>query len=149
MIEPEKSSLVPGESQNANTSTLKGVQKLWESVRFFKLMEFDSPDAPGSGINMNVEFVLLLDKLREKCGFPLQINSAYRTPDHNRKVGGVSESAHIKGCACDLRISSSLERYLIVQAAMALGFTRIGVGKTFIHVDMDFDLPQRVLWVYD
>ena len=33
---------------------------------------------------------------------PLKINSGYRTPEHNAKVGGVPNSQHIHGKALDI-----------------------------------------------
>ena len=40
----------------------------WKDVKYFKPEEFDSPDAPGSGSHMDMNFVLKLDKLREILG---------------------------------------------------------------------------------
>ena len=31
---------------------------------------------------------------------------------------------------------------------MAVGFNRIGIAGTFIHVDLDFDKSQNVIWTY-
>jgi hypothetical protein len=33
-------------------------------------------------------------------------------------------------------------------AALKAGFTRIGIGKTFVHMDRDPFLPQPRLWLY-
>ena len=30
----------------------------------------------------------------------------------------------------------------------AVGFTRIGIANSFIHVDLDFDKSQNVIWTY-
>ena len=49
-------------------------------MKHFKLEEFDSPDMPGSGQNMDVEFLEKLDMLRGACGFPFKINSGYYRP---------------------------------------------------------------------
>lgn len=124
-------------------------EKLWEQIKHFKHSEFDSPDLADSGINMNIEFIKMIDQLREICGFPFKINSGYRTEEYNKIVGGVDSSAHEKGVACDISVSNGREKYDIIRAAIELGFTRIGIGKTFVHLDMDFDLPQRVIWTYD
>jgi len=124
-------------------------EKRWSEIKHFSSGEFDSPDEPGSGIKMNLEFVKLIDNIRAECGFPLHINSGYRTEAHNAKVGGKSESAHTRGLACDILIANSAERYKLIKAAIRQGITRIGVGKTFLHLDIDYTLPQNVCWLYE
>src|SRR5689334_353729 len=75
-----------GRSRRTSPRTgARPVKKTWGDVKHFRKEEFDSPDAPGSGIHMDLEFVLLLDALRERLGVPLNINSGYRTTEHNRK----------------------------------------------------------------
>lgn len=115
---------------------------------YFDLSEFDSPDAPGSGLNMNKSFVFHLDLLRAECGFPLFVVSGYRTPEHNKEVGGTPNSSHLKGLAADLKTSSSKQRYKLLGAAIKLGFRRIGINKNTIHLDVDPDKAQGVIWTY-
>ena len=124
--------------------------KLWEGIKHFSAAEFDSPDVPGSGDLMNIEFVKLLDQLRDRVGFPLHITSGYRTPAHNATLGkAVDGSAHTQGVACDIAISTSGERFAVVFWALEIGIKRVGMARTFVHLDMDFGKPQRVLWLYD
>lgn len=92
--------------------------------------------------------VLLLDKAREIAGVPFVINSGYRTSQYNKEVGGVENSAHTLGLAVDLRCRNSTERFKIVKALMEAGFTRIGIGDTFVHCDLDKSKPQEVIWLY-
>lgn len=120
----------------------------WCDIRYFKPSEFDSPDEPGSGAHMNIEFVAKLDEIRFRVGHPLKINSGYRTPEHNMKIGGSKRSAHLCGCAADLSVTDSVTRMRIIDEALALGIRRIGVGPTFIHLDNDLELAQCVMWVY-
>ena len=44
-----------------------------------------------------------LEVLRNKVGHPIVINSGYRSPQLNRKVGGAPTSNHLTGCAADIR----------------------------------------------
>ena len=123
-------------------------QKLasWAVIRHFTPDEFDSPDETGSGINMNLEFVKLLDQGRDKTGFPWHINSGYRTEKHNKEVGGVGPE-HCDGMAADIGANSQ-EKFKIVQWAMSVGIKRIGIAKNYVHLGFSFNLPQEVIWTY-
>ena len=46
-----------------------------------------------------------LEVLRERAGGPIRINSGYRSPQLNRKIGGVKNSNHLTGCAVDIRVT--------------------------------------------
>ena len=98
--------------------------------------------------NMDVDFLAKLDKAREYADLPFIINSAYRSPEHNAKVGGKPGSSHIKGLAVDISAKDSRTRFLILDALFAVGFTRIGIADSFIHVDSDIDKSQNVIWTY-
>ena len=114
----------------------------------FALSEFDSPDLKGSGVNMDSTFLSMLDDARNIANVPFKINSGYRTEKHNKKVGGSENSSHLKGLAVDIHCSESRNRSIIIKALLTVGFSRIGIAKTFIHVDLDFDKSQNVIWVY-
>ena len=117
-------------------------------MKYFKLSEFDSPDLPGSGTEMNEEFLHMLDAARKIYGKPMRVNSGYRTGSHNKKVGGVSSSSHLKGLAADISCKSSNDRFNMIQAFLKAGFKRIGVAGSFIHVDNDKNKSQNVMWTY-
>ena len=117
-------------------------------MKYFTIDEFDSPDAPGSGVNMHQELLELLDEMRAIYGKPIVITSGYRTPEHNAKVGGVDTSSHLKGLAVDIAIKNNTERYEIIRIAMLLGIKRIGTGSGFVHIDIDNSKPQNVNWLY-
>lgn len=125
-------------------------ERMKSPFRYFTWSEFDSPDAPGSGERfMNPDFIRRLDRIRAAVGFPLLITSGYRTAAHNARVGGRANSAHLRGHAADIRALTDGQKRAIAQAAIAEGITRIGWGRTFIHLDVDPTLPQRVVWGYD
>jgi len=117
-------------------------------LKYFTISEFDSPDEKGSGEKMDLLFLLMLDKCRDIAGIPFYISSGYRTEKHNKKIKGVKDSAHTKGLAVDISAVSSTERYTIINAAIKVGFKRIGIGKTFIHLDTDLSKTQEVMWDY-
>ena len=71
-------------------------------MKYFEYEEFDSPDVQGSGQLLDPKLLEMIDEVREIYGKPIRINSGYRTEAHNRKVGGVDSSSHIKGLAIDV-----------------------------------------------
>jgi len=117
-------------------------------MKNFKIEEFDSPDLIGSGELMDKDFLFMLDKARDLANTSFVVTSGYRTESHNSKVGGVSNSSHRKGLACDIACSDSRKRSNIITALLEVGFTRIGIASSFIHVDNDLDKSQDVIWTY-
>ena len=97
--------------------------------------------------NMKKDFLFVLDEAREFAGIPFIINSAYRSPNHPLSVKNPS-SSHIKGLAVDIKATDNETRFKIVEALISVGFTRIGIADTFIHVDLDFDKRQNIIWTY-
>jgi len=97
--------------------------------------------------NMNKDFLFVLDEAREFAGIPFVINSAYRSPEHPLSIKNPS-SSHIKGLAVDIKATDSITRFKIVKALIEVGFTRIGIADTFIHVDLDLDKTQNIIWTY-
>ncbi len=116
------------------------------------LSVFDSPDIPGSGNCMDASFIRMLQRLERITKLPIfkMINSGARSDYWNRKVGGVPNSSHkIPKCqAADIKAPTIAIRNKIVVAAKLVGFKRIGVGKTFVHLDNDTTKTQYVAWGY-
>lgn len=112
----------------------------------FDITEFDSPDAPGSGNLMQVEFLKKLDEARKLAGIPFRVNSGYRTAAHNAAIGGVKDSAHTRGWAADISAPSKEQKIAVVRAARAAGFNRFGIYDTFIHLDCDPAKTPDVAW---
>ena len=97
--------------------------------------------------NMNADFLNKLDEAREYAGIPFVINSAYRSPTHPLSIKNPT-SSHIKGLAVDIRCNTSRNRFIILDALIAVGFNRIGIADTFIHVDLDLSKSDNVIWTY-
>ena len=57
-----------------------------------------------------------LETLRERAGVPIIINSGYRSPQLNKRIGGVPTSNHLTGCAVDIRVENmeQLIRYAAI-----------------------------------
>jgi len=100
-------------------------------------------------VGLKPDFVKLLDTLRGNCGFPFKINSGLRTKTENDALkDSVSDSSHLSGNAADIAITDSAKRFKIVSEALKLGINRIGVGETYIHLDIDTTKPANVIWHY-
>ena len=115
---------------------------------YFEYSEFDSPDQKGSYKHMDVEFLNKLAQARKIAAVGFKITSGYRSPEHNEKVGGVPNSSHTLGHACDIYAPTSRQKYIIINALLQAGFDRIGVAKNFIHVDDDPSKNEDVIWTY-
>ena len=110
----------------------------------FETKEFDCKCDYECGLgygDMNQDFVKRLDAARSIAGTPFSINSAVRCKRHNEKVGGSEVSSHLTGLAVDLRCLNSSDRFVIVNALIAVGIDRIGIGENFIHCDCD---PNKI-----
>ena len=115
-------------------------------MKYFKISEFDSKDEPGSGSKMQPSTLAMIDAARGFAGIPFTVNSGYRSPNHNASVGGSKTSSHMGGWAVDIAVNSNTKA-IIISACKRAGFVRMGVGKTFVHVDNDPTKPAAN-WVY-
>ena len=116
------------------------------TLKHFRLEEFACPCCGMAQMDGN--FLLMIDQAREIAGVPFTITSGYRCEKHNRAVGGVASSSHLTGKAADISTAGSGDRFAIVDAAMGVGFNRMGMRKDFIHVDNDCSKAQCKLWLY-
>lgn len=121
--------------------------KLIKPYRNFKISDFDSPDAPGSGKFMSKEFLRKLDKIATRAGVPFIVTSGARTVSHNSAVGGVQDSAHVLGLAADLSFQSKEDEMKFAKSAYELGIRRFGIGGGVFHVDIDNGKPPAI-WGY-
>lgn len=92
---------------------------------------------------MDLEFLDLLDKLREKWGKPMVITSGVRCVFHNKNIGGAKRSQHLVGKAVDIRATMN-EARVIHALAESLGFGGVEIGRGLVHVDTG---PKRH-WIY-
>lgn len=91
------------------------------------------------------EFLDNLEALRAEVMQPLKITSGRRCARHNTAVGGASRSEHKLHIAGDISLNGHM-RAVLARAAVKVGFTGIGFGKGFLHVDQRS--TTRVAWNY-
>jgi uncharacterized protein YcbK (DUF882 family) len=99
----------------------------------FTPYELASRKGNGS-ILVDYDAISKLQILRDYICKPLVINSAYRDPVYNAKIGGAPLSMHKQGRAFDISLKGH-DKDELVQAARLIGFGGIAYAKTFIHVD--------------
>ena len=116
------------------------------TAKYFKEEEFQKCSPSCSLQDMQQSTMDMLDKARELAGIPFVLNSAYRSIEHEKKQGRDGKSAHTLGCAVDLRCNSDCNRWRMIRALIAAGFTRIGVYKPWIHADNSPSHTQNVMW---
>ena len=109
----------------------------------FSLNEFNSKDGaemPSDVLKNVIELAGDLQKIRDVANCPIHINSAYRSPSHNKAIGGVSDSKHILGIAADLtsRNHTPSELYDIIESMILCGEIAeggLGLYNSFVHYD--------------
>lgn len=85
-----------------------------------------------------------LEKIRESLNAPVIINSGYRTPEWNAKVGGAKCSYHMKGMAADIVVKGHTTKEVAKIASEILG-NQGGVIRytNFVHVDVREDYYRK------
>jgi uncharacterized protein YcbK (DUF882 family) len=90
--------------------------------------------------NRAVDLALAFEDVRAIYNKPIKILSGYRSPSHNRLIGGARFSQHVEGRALDLRPPNgiSLEVFWTDIKHFARQFSIWGIGKykTFVHIDV-------------
>ena len=92
----------------------------------------------GTGqLKLHPEALDKLQALRDRLGKPLIVRSGYRSPEHNRNVGGASRSKHMDGAAFDIAMSNH-DPVAFEAAAREVGFLGFGFypRSGFIHIDL-------------
>ncbi len=100
----------------------------------FKLKEFQCKDG-SQLVKIDSELLQKLQQLRDLIGKPIMVNSGYRTPEYNKRVGGAKNSYHMQGKAVDIKVNG-LSISELKANALEVGFNGVGVYKNFLHVDI-------------
>ncbi len=113
-------------------------------TKSFHLIEFICKDGTFVPEEYYINVITVANQLqilRDYLGEPIHILSAYRTPSHNKKIGGKPKSQHLTASAADIIVKSKSPKQLaaIVEKLISekkLKFGGMGVYKSFIHVDI-------------
>lgn len=104
-------------------------------------------------LNVNRPFLERLERGRIRADRPFPIVSGCRCEKHNEDEGGVDSSSHVASeteeCyASDIGVRGSRGRGIILPALVGVGFNRFGIANSFVHVDIDPELPPNMVWLY-
>lgn len=97
---------------------------------------------------LNPELVDRLIMAQKMAGFPFTYTSAFRSQVWERNKGRKGTSSHCKGLAVDVSTIDSHTRFKVVAAALYAGFPRIGIGKRFVHLDIDETKAHPIIFHY-
>ncbi len=110
----------------------------------FTLQEFNCKDGtavPDEYMANVQKLAEQLQILRDYLGESIHINSGYRSPEWNKKVGGKKASQHMLAKAADITVKSKTPKQLaaIIEKLIAAGKIKIGgmgIYPGFVHVDI-------------
>lgn len=92
-----------------------------------------------STTKLDKRLVEYLQAIRDHFKKPINITSAYRCEEHNRRIGGATRSYHMQGKAADIVVSGVTSRE-VAKYAESIGILGIGLYETqadgyFTHID--------------
>jgi len=110
----------------------------------FKISEFDSKDGAEMPYDVKMNVIELIDNLnvlRQELGSPLYVNSGYRSPEHNKSIGGSLNSQHLTGKAADIRSNEYTPKQIEekIEELIKVGKMKQGglsAYNTFVHYDI-------------
>jgi len=112
-------------------------------------------NTPDNDVLMNLRrLALFLEEVRKAVGMPLHINSAYRSPEANKKVNGKPSSQHCKGAAADIKVKGMTPDQ-VVKAIIKAGLNYDQVIREFdswTHVSIPntkYEKPRKMALIID
>ena len=110
----------------------------------FSLQEFNSKcgrEIPNNVLPNIIQLAKNLQVLRDALGKTIFITSGYRSPQHNKKIGGAKDSQHVKGMAADIKVSGMTpkEVALVIEGLIEQGKIKqggIGIYPSWVHYDI-------------
>ena len=120
---------------NAYSKAKDGNKKLSTN---FTVKEFACNDGSDT-VLVAPRLVMVLQSIRSHFGTAVTINSGYRTPQYNAKVGGVAHSQHCYGTAADITVRGQKPAAVAAYARELMpdwGGVGVYAGQGFTHVDV-------------
>lgn len=101
----------------------------------FKVSEFACKDGSDE-IPIDMKLVDWLQQIRDHFGASVTITSGYRSPSHNKKIGGASNSYHLYGRAADIVVAGHTPKE-VAQYAASIGVRGIELNAPYGYVHID------------
>lgn len=123
---------------NAYSKKKDGEKKLSSN---FRVREFACKDG-SDAVLVAPRLVMVLQSIRDHFGTAVNINSGYRTPQYNTKVGGVDQSQHCYGTAADITVTDvKVETVAAYARKIMPDWGGVGIYKAqgFTHIDVRED----------
>ena len=110
------------------------VGRSYKVSRNFTLGELASKDGANI-VLLHPALIIALQTIRDHVGKPIRVNSAFRSPAHNKAIGGASNSLHTLGLAADVVIDG-MTPIEVASLASDMGLGGIKAYPTFTHIDV-------------
>jgi uncharacterized protein YcbK (DUF882 family) len=110
------------------------VGRSYKVSRNFTLGELASKDGANI-VLLHPALIIALQTIRDHVGKPIRVNSAFRSPTHNKAIGGASNSLHTLGLAADVVIDG-ITPIEVASLANDMGLGGIKAYPTFTHIDV-------------
>jgi hypothetical protein len=108
----------------------------WGSIKYFKKSEFRCKCGCGAD-SMDEKLIRIAEQIREHFGAPVNVTSGRRCANHNARVGGVSNSRHLKGKAMDFSVSGKTADTVLTYVQKLPGVRyAYKIDNNHVHVDV-------------
>ena len=118
----------------------KPVENFWSGIKHFNKNEFackcGGRYCGGFPVEISRRVVGVLDTIREYAGKPVVVSSGVRCKNHNKSVGGVENSYHLKGRAADFTVCG-YSAQTTINIVNTLGLKPIelyAIDSAYVHI---------------
>lgn len=99
-------------------------------------------------VDIHPDLVELIRRAQHLAGFTFTITSAFRPKSWEFSRGRDGSSSHTKHLAIDVSTIDSHTRFKVLGSLLCVGVPRLGVGKNFIHADIDETKAHPIIFHY-
>ena len=130
----------------------EGSKMEWQADKWPDFTESEMRCRETGELEMSIHFMNRLQGLRRDFNQAMVVTSGYRSPNHSiEKNKANGPGSHAQGHACDIKCTVGAYRHRLVELAIKMGFSGIGVSKDFIHLDdmkTRDHAPRPSMWTY-